>query len=120
MADNVAVTAGAGTTLATQDRSAVHFQQVIPVGGDLIANGQVNISNTAATIVAARANRVDVTILNRQTVSIFIGVATVTTANGFELAPGAALTLRTTALVQGITAAASPAADKVHYAETFD
>lgn len=80
----------------------------------------MNISSTAATIVAARANRVDVTILNDQTVSIFIGVATVTTADGFKLIPGAALTLRTTALVQGITAAASPAADKVHYIESYD
>lgn len=30
MADNVAITAGAGTTVATQDVGGVHFQEVIP------------------------------------------------------------------------------------------
>ena len=71
-------------------------------------------------MVAARDTRKRVIIVNRQTVAIFIGEATVTTANGFQVDPGASVTLHTTALVQAITAAASPAADRVHTLEEYD
>src|SRR4051812_17527107 len=110
MADNVAVTAGSGTTIGTDERTinavAVQVQRVDEQGSTSLANGQVTISNTAATIAAARDTRKSLLIVNRQTVPIWVGVATVTTANGLRLDPGDAVVLTTTALVQGITAAA--------------
>lgn len=124
MADNVAITAGSGTTVATDERTinaiAVQIQRVTDLGAATLANGQVNISNAAATLLAARETRKRVTFVNRQASAVFIGIATVTTANGFQLDPGASITLQTTALVQGITAAASAGTEKVHYVEEYD
>lgn len=46
MADNVAVTAGIGTSIATDDVSGVQYQVVkIDVGGDGVASGPVSVSN---------------------------------------------------------------------------
>jgi hypothetical protein len=124
MADNVAITAGAGTTVGTDERTinavAVQIQRVNDIGGSTLANGQVNISNAAATLLAARDTRKRVTFVNRMPVAVFIGIATVTTANGFQLDPGASITLHTTALIQGITAAATAGTVYVHYIEEYD
>jgi len=123
MADNVAITAGSGTAVSTDERTinatTVHVQRVNDIGSSAIANGQVNISNSAATLLAARDTRKRVTFVNRMPVAVFIGIATVTTANGFQLDPGAAITLHTTALIQGITAA-STSSVYVHYIEEYD
>jgi hypothetical protein len=122
VADNVPITAGSGTNVATDERTVggatVHIQRVSEIGSGSIANGQVTVSNAAVTIAAARDTRKRLVIVNRESVSVFVGVATVTTANGVELLPGDSLTLYTTALVQGITAAAST--EKVHYIEEYD
>jgi len=126
VADNVAITAGSGTTVGTDERTiastAVHVQRVIDEGGTTFANGQVEISSTAANIVAARETRKAVTVINRQTVPVWVGVATVTTANGIRLDPGEAHTFETTAAVQGITSAVYTASGdaKVHYEEDYD
>jgi hypothetical protein len=89
-------------------------------GAPNINAGQVNISNSAATIVSLVATRTGVTICNRENRSVFIGEATVTTANGLELLPGACIYLPTTALVQGITASASVSTEMVHYIEFIE
>jgi len=88
--DNIAVTAGSGTNVATDERTiastTVHVQRIV--------------------------------IVNYQTVPIYVGAATITTSAGFRLDPGASLTLHTAAAVEGITSAAYTAAgedDKVHY-----
>lgn len=124
MADDVAITAGSGTNIAADERTinsvTVKIQRVGEIGGSAVATAQTNISNSAATLIAARDTRKYVTILNRQLASIFVGPATVTAANGIEIAPGAALTIFTTALVQGITAAASGATEKVQTIEVYD
>lgn len=83
------------------------------------ANGQVNISNTAATLLASRTTRLRVTFVNRMPVAVFVGIATVTTANGFQLDPGASITLEASALIQGITAAATAGTVYVHYIEEY-
>lgn len=121
MGDNVSITAGSGTVVATDERSiastTVHVQRVVPLGGSSIANAHVTVTNTATTIKAATETQHCVTIVNFQTVPIYVGGATVTTSNGFRLDPGASLSLHTTAEVQGITSAAYTAAgedDKVH------
>lgn len=122
MADNVAITAGSGTTVATDERSiggtSVHVQRIYELGGSAVANGHVTVTNSATEIRAATETQHCVTIVNYQTVPIYVGVATVTTSTGFRLDPGAAITLHTTGQVQGITAAAYTAAgedDKTHW-----
>lgn len=124
MADNVAITAGSGTTIGTDERSiggtSVHLQRMSPIGGSAIVSGHVTVSSTAGNIVAAAETRHCLTIVNYQTVPVYVGPATVTTSSGFRLDPGASLTLHVTSAVQGITAAAYTAAgedDKVHYVE---
>jgi len=127
VADNVAITAGSGTTIGTDERTiaatAVQIQRVDEQGAQNIANGHVAVTNSAANIAASRDTRKRIVIINYQTVSIYVGVATVTTSNGVRLDPGASLTLYTTAAVQGITSAAYTAAgedDKTHYIEEYD
>jgi hypothetical protein len=124
VADNVAITAGAGTNVAADERTiaaaTVQVQRVGEIGGTAVATAQTNISNSAATLVAARDTRKAVTFLNLMSRSVFIGPATVTTANGFELQAGAWITRPTTALIQGITAAASGATEYVMVWEDYD
>lgn len=124
MADNVAITAGSGTTIATDERTinatTVQVQRVNEQGSTAIASAQTNVSSSAATLIAARDTRKRVVIVNRQLAAIFIGPATVTTANGVQIDPGASLTLYTTALIQGITAAVSGGTEKVHTIEEYD
>jgi hypothetical protein len=81
------------------------------LGASSLANGQVTVTTTAATIVAARASRRSVTLINLGTTDVYIGIATVTTANGFLLlgVAGAAVTLFTTAAIQGIVASGTQA-----------
>jgi hypothetical protein len=124
VADTITVDNGALTdyVASTDERTiasvAQHVQRISPLGGSTIANGHVAVTNSATEIRAATETQHCVTILNNQTVAIYVGAATVTTSAGFRLDPGAAVTLHTTAAVQGITSAAYTAAgedDKVHY-----
>jgi len=104
VADGVAITAGSGTTIKTDDRSSVHVQVVYDIGGTTYANGQVAPTSTAATLLAANTERRSVIFQNVGSVAVWIGAATVTTANGFLLPVGASIELTTTALIQAITA----------------
>lgn len=121
MADVVAITAGTGTNISTDERTinsvAQHIQRTTEVGASAIANGQVAPTNSAATLLAARETRRSMTFLNTGTVTVWVGIATVTTANGFQLDPGASLTIESTALVQAITAAGT---GEVSYIEVYD
>jgi hypothetical protein len=127
MADNVPVTAGSGTNIATDERTiasvAVQVQRVTPEGGTDFTTGHVTITNSATTVIAARETRKRATVINYQTVPIYVGPATVTTTSGLRLDPGMAMDFFTTKLIQAITAAAYTAAgedDKVHYCEFHD
>lgn len=123
MADNVPITAGSGTTVGTDERTinsvAVQVQRVVDQGGTALANAQVSVGTSAVTAAAARDTRKRVTILADpdNTGTIYVGVATVTTANGFKLIAGASHTLAVTALVQAI---ASAAGQKVFVTEEYD
>ena len=124
MADNVAVTAGSGTTIGTDERSIsatnVQLQRVVPEGGTGWATGQVAVTASAATLVAARDTRQYVTILNGCNLTIYIGPASVTTGNGFALAPGAAITLTNTVLIQQIAASITGLVGTTYYSEHYD
>ena len=83
-----------------------------------MANGQVATSTAAATLVAARATRRSVVIKNMDTtITIYIGVATVTAANGLPLLPGESVSIDWVGLIQAIAASGTPT---VAYAETYD
>jgi hypothetical protein len=121
MADTVAITAGSGTVISTDERTinstAQHVQRIVPLGGSTIANAHVTVTNSATEIRAATETQQRTVIANFQTVPVYVGAATVTTSAGFRLDPGASLTLHTAAAVEGITSAAYTAAgedDKVH------
>lgn len=123
MADNVNLAALAGTA-ATDERSiasaTVHVQRVDEQGGTAFATGQNTPTAVAATLLAARETRKDVTIFNGTNLTVYIGPATVTTANGFELRAGAGLTIPTTALLQIIVASVTGLAGVVSYIEAYD
>lgn len=120
MADNVAVTAGSGTAIAADDRSSVFYQKVVVVAGTAGASGQTTVTNSSTTIKAATTERLYITIINYQTVPIYVdpGGGAATTSNG-RLDPGASLTLWTNGAVTAITSAAYTASGdaKVHWFE---
>lgn len=121
MADNVDITAGSGTVIATDERTinsiAAQVQRVDEIGSSAIANGQAAPTTSAATLVAARDTRKRLILENVGQVAVWIGIATVTTANGLMLPIGASITLRTTALIEGITATGTGA---IAYIEEYD
>lgn len=82
------------------------------------ANGQVATSTTAATLVAARATRRSVSITNYDaTITVYIGGATVTAANGYRLLAGQSVSIDATGLIQVIAASGTPT---VGYIESYD
>jgi len=119
VADDVAVTAGSGTSIATQDRSARHFQQVIPAGGDTIASGRVSVTTTAAEAIAARSNREYVILLALPANTDVIDVGDTSTASGsdFPLVPGASITIPTE---DAIWADAASGTQTLAYIEIYD
>jgi hypothetical protein len=124
MADDVAITAGSGTTIAADERTinatAVKVQRIIDQGGTAWATGQVTVTAAAATLLAARETRKSATILNNSNVTIYIGPATVTVANGFALAPGAAVDISFTGLLQQITSSVTGLTGVTCYSEVYD
>lgn len=98
-------------------------QPVSQVGSGTNASGQVTISSTSATVIAARAGRRGVLLVNNQSVAVYIDAAGGTaTTSKMRLDPGAALFLPVTSAVTGITAAAysaSPADAQIHYTELY-
>jgi uncharacterized Zn-binding protein involved in type VI secretion len=123
LADNVAITAGAGTNVATDERTinatTVQIQRTDEIGSATLANGQVVPTTTAATLVAARETRKRLIVQNVGQCTVYVGIATVTTANGFAIPPQATLTLYTTALVQAIIATGATGANTA-YIEEYD
>lgn len=123
MADNVAITAGSGTTVGTDERTinavAVQVQRVDEQGATAIANGQVTVDTTAGgvTVAAARDTRKSILVRNRGTVVVYVGTGTVSASNGFPLDPGEALTVQTTAAIKAIAASTSAT---VAYIEEYD
>lgn len=120
MADNLnlaSLTGNAATDERTINSATVHVQRVGEIGSTAIATSQGAPTNSAATLVAARETRKRVVFVNRGSVSVFVGPATVTTGNGVEIKPGESLTSYSTALFQGITAAGT---GNIHILEEYD
>lgn len=91
---------------------------VKPTGAANTANGQVTASTTAATLKAANATRRSISIVNTDTaITVYVGIATVTTGNGFPLKAGQSISIDNIGLIQVIAASGSPV---VAYLETYD
>jgi hypothetical protein len=123
MADNVAITAGSGTNIAADERTinsaTVAVQRVGEIGSTAVAVARVTPTTTAGTLIAARDTRKRLVITNNSNVTVYVGPATVTTANGYPIPVGYTLTLYTTALVQSIIATGTASAD-VACVEEYD
>ena len=123
IADNVAVTAGSGTSIGTDERTinsvAVQVQRFDEQGATAVAVARVTPTTSPATLIAARDTRKRLIITNNSNVTVYVGPATVSTANGYPIAVGYTLTLYTTALVQCIIATGTAAAD-VAVVEEYD
>lgn len=83
---------------------------------------QVTVTNSSTAIVAARATRRAVVLLNLQTVAVYVDPTGGTaTTSMFRLDPGASITLPVVTAVTGITSAAYTASGdaKVHIMDLF-
>jgi hypothetical protein len=123
VADNVAITAGSGTSVATSERSiggnTVHVQRVMSMAGEAGSNGQVVPTTTAATLLAARETRIAALIINHSSHDIYVGASTVTTANGVKIPVGASYVDYSDDLIQVIIASGT-ATGFVNYREYHD
>lgn len=65
MADNVTITQGAGTTVATRDRSGVHHPVGVGQGGALTdRSGDIAVAATSEEVAAANAARIYLLVQN--------------------------------------------------------
>lgn len=126
MADDVAITAGSGTTIGADERTinstAVKVQRVVAEGGTAIAADDISVTTSAPLVCAARETRKSITVLASpaNTEAIYVGASNVdgaTPANGFRLDPGAAITIPTTAAVY---ADAISATQTCYFIESYD
>lgn len=78
-------------------------------GAATLATGQVTATTSPGTLVIARATRRQVTIKNTDAaITVYIGPATVTSANGMPLKAGESITVRSVGLIQVLAASGSP------------
>jgi hypothetical protein len=83
-----------------------------------IATGQVTVASTATQIVAARAGRKEVTIVNNATTVVYLGGSSVTSTTGLMLAgaTGEGITISGGAAIYGIVATGS---ESVSFLEVY-
>jgi len=97
MGDNVAWTAGSGTTIATDEINGVHFQKVFAMAGNTaiaIAGLTVTGNGELALPSSPLADRKRVILQNRSTIHpLYLGPTGVTYSTGLEILPGAIATL---------------------------
>lgn len=124
MADNFTAQEGAtGKEVATDERTigavTVDVQRVTDTGGTSIAAGLVSVTTTSGSAVAARDTRKRVVLLAlaANTGNIDVGPSGVASGSGFPLAPGASVTLHTTAAIH---ADASTGTQSLAYVEEYD
>lgn len=122
MADNVAITAGSGTNIATDERTiastTVHIQRVGEIGASAIASGQASVTSTSGQEVASRETRKRVVLYNHGANTCYLGASGVTTSTGLRLDAGSSVTLYTTAAIHGVCA--SSETSTLSYIEEYD
>lgn len=119
----------AGTAQAGNDYITNDSTHPVPITGTIAANstaqgaanyanGQVTATGTAGTLLAARTTRRSAVFVNTDTsITVYIGKATVTSANGLPLKAGQSISIDSNQLIQVISASGSPV---VAYMETYD
>jgi hypothetical protein len=119
MADNIAITAGAGTTVVTEDRTEGHYQRVLETGSDSIVVGSASVTTTSASAVAARARRKVLILIAKDTNTdtITVGPSGVASGTGPTLRPGASLTLY---FAGALHADAASGTQTLEYIELYD
>ena len=85
-----------------------------PYGAKQVSTGQATCTGAADQLVAARASRVSVVLVNRSSTAAYIGGSGVTTATGIVLNENDTLTLDTVAAIYGATASGTAT---IHYIE---
>lgn len=115
MADNVAITSGSGTSVATDDVGGVHYQRVKTTWGadgtatdvsttnplptsdathGALVSTAVSVTTTATALPSSAASgRKRILIQNLDDGYLYVGSASVSTSNGVEIAPKGTLTL---------------------------
>lgn len=123
MADGVAITAGAGTTIHTDERTinsvSGHVQRVNEQGSTAVAVGTASVTTTSGSAVAARETRKRVVLISlaSNSANMTVGPSGVASGTGPTLAPGASVTLRTTAAIH---ADAASGTQSLEYIEEYD
>lgn len=123
MADNVTITEGTGTEIASDERTinsvAVQIQRVDEIGSSSIASGVASVTTTSGSAVAARETRKRVILLAlpSNTANIDVGPSGVASGSGFPLAPGASVTIHTAAVIH---ADAASGTQSLAYIEEYD
>lgn len=122
MSDNVQVTQGSGTKVATDERTidseTVHVQRVDEIGAANWSHNQnATISTTAAELIAARETRKRAVIVNQGSVDCYIGKSTVSSSNGVLLKAGGVIVLQHCGAIYGRTASGTAT---LHYWEEYD
>ena len=98
----------AGTSLTSLANQDVMVGKAVP-GAIQAAPSQVTASITASTLVIARKTRTSCLVRNTDaTISVYIGTATVTSANGMILKAGESVVITGQNLWQVIAASGSP------------
>lgn len=112
MADDV-VLPGTNERVAADEVSIggqnVKVQRIKELGDSTIAAGRATVTTTSAQAIAARENRKRVILLAlpENTAAVDVGASGVAAGSGFPLAPGASLTLETTAAIHADAASGS-------------
>lgn len=107
-----------GTVNDPEDGGAETVSVQVFKGAASYANGQVTASGSAATLLAARATRRSVIFRNTDgSLSVYIGAATVSAANGFLLKAGESIQFDAVGLVQVIAPSGAPV---ICYIEAYD
>lgn len=82
------------------------------------ANGQQALTTSAAQVVAARATRRSVLIVNLSTtITVYVGNTGVTSSTGIPVLPGAGVTIPSTTAQFAVAASSTPS---VAYLEVYD
>jgi hypothetical protein len=98
------------TTAQRRSQPTTIMNTVLPpasqIGAASIASGQVTATGSAQTLIAARATRRSVSVMNTSASDpVYIGPATVSASNGHYIPPRGSVSVDTIALIQVIATA---------------
>jgi hypothetical protein len=98
-----------GVVIEDGGGNKIAFYNAQPVGSAALATSQASIGTTTAQIVAARTGapgtgRIDATLYNAGSATVYFGASGVTKTTGMPFPAGATVTISTQAAVYGIAA----------------